>query len=65
MLVHPDYVKLRINFFSVISLVWISQDQLTFVYKVLENIRRSLGNNSDLLHFMRYLIDITGILEPV
>lgn len=62
MLVHPDYVKLRINFFSVISLVWISQDQLTFVYKVLENIRNSLGNNGDLLHFMRYLIDITGIL---
>lgn len=65
MLVHPDYVKLRIDFFSVISMVWISQNQLQFVYKILENIRNSLGSNMDLLHFMRYLIDVTGILDPV
>ena len=65
MLVKPEFVKLRIDFFSVISMVWISQNQITFVYKILNNIRASLGGNQDLLHFMRYLIDVTGILDPV
>lgn len=65
MLVHPDYIKLRIAFFSIISIIWVSEGQLSFVYRIFNGIRASLGQNNDFVHFLRYMTDITGLLEPV
>lgn len=65
MLVHPDYTKLRFDYFSVISMIWIREGQVGFVYRIISNIRESLGRNNDYPHFLRYLTDLTGILNPV
>lgn len=65
MLVHPDYIKLRIGFFSIISIIWVNEGQVSFVYRIFNNIRQSLGQHTDLVHFVRYMTDITGLLEPV
>ena len=65
MLVHQDYIKLRIDYFSVISMIWITEGQVGFVYRIIGNIRESLGRNNDYVHFLRYLTDLTGILQPV
>lgn len=46
-------------------MIWVSENELTFIYKIIGNIRNTLNKNNDLLHFMRYLIDLTGIIEPV
>lgn len=65
MLAHPEYIKLRIDYFSVISMIWITEGQVSFVYRIITNIRKSLGDNDDYIHFLRYLTDLTGILQPV
>lgn len=65
MLVHNDYMKLRIGFFSIISIIWINEGQVSFVYKIFESIRSKLNTHNDLQHFNRYMIDVTGLLEPV
>ena len=39
MLVNQDYMKLRIDYFSVISMIWITEGQVGFVYRIIANIR--------------------------
>lgn len=65
MLVKPEYIKLRVGFFNIISIIWISEGQVSFVYRIFKNIRQSLIDNTDFVHLMRYLTDLTGLLEPV
>lgn len=42
MLVRPEYTKLRIDFFSIISIIWVSEGQVGFVYRIFKNIRQNL-----------------------
>lgn len=65
MLVKPEFIKLRIGFFNIISIIWVSEGQVSFVYRIFKNIRQSLIDNTDFVHLMRYLTDVTGLIEPV
>jgi hypothetical protein len=35
------------------------------VYRIFKSIRLTLNEHADLIHFVRYMTDITGLLEPV
>jgi hypothetical protein len=65
MLAQLAYAKLRISFFSVISIIWISEGEIKFIYKVFEDIRGTLSHTCDLAHLATYMTDVTGLLEPV
>lgn len=60
-----EFMRLRKKLFSIISVVWLNENQLELISQILTNIRDRTHLSPDLLSFMRYLTDVTGLLKPV
>lgn len=52
--------------YTVISLIWMSDDSIFFIYNIYNTVIQPVRENpTSFVHFLRYMIDLTGLLDPI
>lgn len=59
------FFKKRAALFSVISIIWINISQFAYLYEIYNLIASGIRNNPTPLSLLKYMHDITGILDPI
>ena len=59
------YFKRRVELFSVISSIWVNNENIKYIYEIYNLIGRNVRENLTVVNFLKYMHDIRGILETI